>query len=204
MIPRLINFLPQCSVGQSFWGVALGGILGKKTIGFPYLGLSSLSFLRERLSISQVGFTENSGVGAILLIKRKKRIAHNSQLKFPKGLKIMKRTILAGLTLLMAVAAASPASALSPRFRDAHRLHNDVTGNVVSAPVLTTDASLNQRFRDARTENLNNKLNPRFKEARTANLNNKLNERFRRARTENLNNKLNPRFKEARDRNTYN
>jgi hypothetical protein len=116
----------------------------------------------------------------------------------------MKRTILAGLTVLtLAVAAASPASALSPRFRDAHRTHNDVTG-VVAAPELTTDASLNQRFRDARTENLNNKLNPRFKEARTENLNNKLNARFRAARTENLNNKLNPRFKEARDRNTYN
>jgi hypothetical protein len=179
-----------------------GWILGKKTIGFPYL--NALSFLRERLSLSQVGFSENSGVGAILLIKRKKRIAYNSQLKFPKGFKTMKRTILAGLTLLTLVAVASPASALSPRFRDAHRTHNDVTGNAVSAPVLTTDASLNQRFEDARTENLNNKLNPRFKEARTENLNNKLNERFRRARTENLNNKLNPRFKEARTENLNN
>jgi hypothetical protein len=133
----------------------------------------------------------------------------------------MKRTILAGLTVLsLAVAAASPASALSPRFRDAHRTHNDVTGNVVAAPELTTEANLNDRFREARTENLNNKLNPRFRAARTENLNNKLNPRFRAARTENLNNKLNPRFraartenlnnklndrfKEARDRNTFN
>jgi TolA-binding protein len=130
----------------------------------------------------------------------------------------MKRSILAGLTVLtLAVAAASPASALSPRFRDAHRTHNDQTG-VVAAPELTTDANLNQRFRDARTENLNNKLNPRFKEARTENLNklnqrfraartenlNKLNPRFKEARNENLNNKLNDRFKQARDRNTFN
>jgi hypothetical protein len=115
----------------------------------------------------------------------------------------MKRSILAGLTVLtLAVAAASPASALSPRFRDAHRTHNDQTG-VVAAPELTTDANLNQRFRDARTENLNNKLNPRFKEARDENLN-KLNPRFRAARTENLNNKLNPRFKEARNENLNN
>jgi TolA-binding protein len=130
----------------------------------------------------------------------------------------MKRSILAGLTVLtLAIAAASPASALSPRFRDAHRTHNDQTG-VVAAPELTTDANLNQRFRDARTENLNNKLNPRFKEARTENLNklnqrfraartenlNKLNPRFKEARNENLNNKLNDRFKQARDRNTFN
>jgi TolA-binding protein len=130
----------------------------------------------------------------------------------------MKRSILAGLTVLtLAVAAASPASALSPRFRDAHRTHNDQTG-VVAAPEITTDANLNQRFRDARTENLNNKLNPRFKEARTENLNklnqrfraartenlNKLNPRFKEARNENLNNKLNDRFKQARDRNTFN
>jgi hypothetical protein len=98
----------------------------------------------------------------------------------------MKRTILAGLTILtLAVAAASPASALSPRFRDAHRLHNDVTGKAFT-PALTTEANLTQRFKEARDANLN-KLNPRFKEARTANLN-----------------KLNPRFKEARDRNTFN
>jgi hypothetical protein len=117
----------------------------------------------------------------------------------------MKRTILAGLTVLtLAVAAASPASALSPRFREAHRIHNDATGNVIADPVLSTDASLNQRFKDARTENLNNKLNPRFRQARTENLNNKLNDRFRQARTENLNNKLNDRFKQARDRNTFN
>jgi Spy/CpxP family protein refolding chaperone len=117
----------------------------------------------------------------------------------------MKRTILAGLTVLtLAIAAASPANALSPRFKDAQRIHNEVSGNVVATPGLSTDANLNQRFRDARTENLNNKLNPRFKEARTENLNNKLNPRFKEARTENLNNKLNDRFKQARDRNTYN
>lgn len=101
----------------------------------------------------------------------------------------MKRIILAGLTVLtLAVAVASPASALSPRFRDAHRLHNDVTGKSFS-PALTTEANLTQRFKEARDANLN-KLNPRFKEARNANLES--------------NNKLNPRFKEARDRNLFN
>jgi hypothetical protein len=113
----------------------------------------------------------------------------------------MKRTILAGLTVLtLAVIVASPASALSPRFREAHRLHNDVTGKAFT-PALTTEANLTQRFKEARDANLN-KLNPRFKEARDANLN-KLNPRFKEARTTNLN-KLNPRFKVARDRNVYN
>jgi hypothetical protein len=116
----------------------------------------------------------------------------------------MKRTILAGLTILtLAVVAASPASALSSRFRDAHRTHNDVTGRAF-APALTTEANLNPRFKEARDANRNNKLNPRFKEARDANLNNKLNPRFKEARNANRNNKLNPRFKVARDRNIYN
>ncbi|NJR40615.1 MAG: hypothetical protein HC781_19525 [Leptolyngbyaceae cyanobacterium CSU_1_4] len=98
----------------------------------------------------------------------------------------MKRTILASLTILtLAVAAAAPASALSPRFREAHRLHNDVTGKAF-APALTTETNLTQRFKEARDANLD-KLNPRFKEARRANLN-----------------KLNPRFKAARDRNLEN
>jgi hypothetical protein len=114
----------------------------------------------------------------------------------------MKRTILAGLTILtLAVAAASPASAISPRFRDAHRLHNDAKA---FTPALTTEANLTQRFKDARDANLNNKLNPRFRAAREANLNNKLNPRFKEAREANLNNKLNPRFKVARDRNMSN
>jgi len=98
----------------------------------------------------------------------------------------MKRIILASLTVLtLAVTAAAPASALSPRFRDAHQMHNDVTGKAFT-PVLTTEATLTQRFKDARDANLN-KLNPRFKDARTTNLN-----------------KLNPRFKVARDRNVFN
>jgi hypothetical protein len=98
----------------------------------------------------------------------------------------MKHTIFAGLTILtLAVAVASPAGAISPRFRDAHRMHNDVAGKALS-PALNTEANLTQRFKDARDANLN-KLNPRFKEARDANLN-----------------KLNPRFKAARDRNVYN
>jgi hypothetical protein len=96
----------------------------------------------------------------------------------------MKRIILAGLTVVaLAAAAASPASALTPRFRDAHRMHNDVKA---FTPALTTEANLNQRFTDARNAN-REKLNPRFKEAREQNLN-----------------KLNDRFKQARDRNTYN
>jgi hypothetical protein len=98
----------------------------------------------------------------------------------------MKRTILAGLTILtLAVAAASPASAISPRFRDAHQMHNDVTGKAFT-PALTTETNLTQRFKDARDANLN-KLNPRFKAARERNLNN-----------------LNSRFKAAHDRNVYN
>jgi Spy/CpxP family protein refolding chaperone len=98
----------------------------------------------------------------------------------------MKRIILAGLTVLtLAVVAAAPASALSPRFRTAHQLHNDVTGKALT-PALTTEANLTQRFKDARDANLN-KLNPRFKDARTTNLN-----------------KLNPRFKVARDRTVNN
>jgi hypothetical protein len=97
----------------------------------------------------------------------------------------MKRSILAGLTVLsLAVTVASPASALSPRFRDAHRMHNDVTGKAFT-PALTTETNLTQRFKDAQDAN-RNKLNPRFKEARDANQN-----------------KLNPRFKAARD-NNYN
>jgi Spy/CpxP family protein refolding chaperone len=96
----------------------------------------------------------------------------------------MKRIILAGLTVLtLAVTAASPASAINFRFREAHRMHNDVKA---FAPALTTEANLTQRFKEARDAN-RNKLNPRFKEARDANRN-----------------KLNPRFKEARDRNVYN
>jgi hypothetical protein len=98
----------------------------------------------------------------------------------------MKRSFLAGLTVLsLAVMVASPASALSPRFRDAHRMHNDVTGKAFT-PALTTEANLTQRFKDARDAN-QNKLNPRFKAARDANQN-----------------KLNPRFKAARDRNLAN
>ena len=98
----------------------------------------------------------------------------------------MKHTILAGLTLLtLTVSAASPASAISLRARDAHRLHNDAKAYT---PALTTEANLTQRFKDARDANLNNKLNPRFREARDAN----------------RNNKLNPRFKVARDRNVFN
>jgi DNA anti-recombination protein RmuC len=134
--------------------------------------------------------------------------------QFFKGDRIMKRFILAGLTVAtLAIAAASPASAITPRFREAHRMHNDVKA---FTPALTTEANLNQRFSDARDANLN-KLNPRFKEARDANLNklndrfesarernlNKLNQRFKEARDANLN-KLNPRFKAARDANVYN
>jgi hypothetical protein len=81
----------------------------------------------------------------------------------------MKRIILAGLTVLtLAVTVASPASALSPRFRDAHRLHNDVTGGKVFAPALTTEVHLTGRFKESRDANYD-KLNPRFKEARDQN-----------------------------------
>jgi DNA anti-recombination protein RmuC len=119
--------------------------------------------------------------------------------QFFKGDRIMKRLILAGLTVAtLAVAAASPASAITPRFREAHRMHNDVKA---FTPALTTEANLNQRFKEARDANLN-KLNDRFEAARERNLN-KLNQRFKEARDANLN-KLNRRFKEARDRNVYN
>jgi hypothetical protein len=95
----------------------------------------------------------------------------------------MKRIVLAGLTVLtLAVTAASPASALSTRFRDAHQLHNDLTGKAFT-PALTSETNLTQRFKDARDANLN-KLNPRFKVARETNLN-KLNPRFERATQEN-------------------
>jgi hypothetical protein len=95
----------------------------------------------------------------------------------------MKRIVLAGLTVLtLAVTAASPASALSARFRDAHRMHNDVTGKAFT-PALTSETNLTQRFKEARDANLN-KLNPRFKVARETNLN-KLNPRFERAVREN-------------------
>jgi hypothetical protein len=71
----------------------------------------------------------------------------------------MKRIILAGLTVLtLAVTAASPASAINFRFREAYRMHNDVKA---FAPALTTEANLTQRFKEARDANLN-KLNPRF------------------------------------------
>jgi hypothetical protein len=99
----------------------------------------------------------------------------------------MKRIVLAGLTVLtLAVTVASPASALSPRFRDAHRLHNDVTGGKAFAPALTTETQLTQRFKTSRDANYD-KLNPRFKESQDANRN-----------------KLNPRFKMSRDHNVYN
>jgi DNA anti-recombination protein RmuC len=125
----------------------------------------------------------------------------------------MKRFILAGLTVATLATVVSPASAITPRFREAHQAHNNAKAE---APALTTEASLNQRFKEARDANLN-KLNPRFKEARDANLNklndrfesardrnlNKLNQRFKEARDANLN-KLNPRFKAARDANVYN
>jgi hypothetical protein len=98
----------------------------------------------------------------------------------------MKRIVLAGLTVLtLAVTVASPANALSARFRDVHRLHNDVTGKAF-APALTTETQLTQRFKAARDANYD-KLNPRFKESQEANRN-----------------KLNPRFKVARDHNVYN
>jgi hypothetical protein len=146
-----------------------------------------LSFLRQLARVSQFGFRGDSGAGAILLIKRKKRIPPH----FKKGFIIMKRIVLAGLTVLtLAVTVASPASALSPRFRDAHRLHNDVTGKAF-APALTTETQLTQRFKVARfkesQEANRNKLNPRFKESQEANRN-----------------KLNPRFKMSRDHNAYN
>jgi hypothetical protein len=95
----------------------------------------------------------------------------------------MKRIVLAGLTVLtLAVTVASPSGALSPRFRDAHRLHNDVTGKAF-APALTTATQLTQRFKVARDANYD-KLNPRFKESQDANRN-KLNPRFERAAQEN-------------------
>jgi hypothetical protein len=98
----------------------------------------------------------------------------------------MKRIVLAGLTVLtLAVTVASPASALSPRFRDTHRLHNEVTGKAF-APALTTETQLTQRFKATRDANYD-KLNPRFKESQEANRN-----------------KLNPRFKISRDHNVYN
>jgi hypothetical protein len=110
----------------------------------------------------------------------------------------MKRIVLAGLTVLtLAVTAATPASAISTRFRDAHQMHNDLTGKAFT-PALTSEANLTQRFKDARDANLN-KLNPRFKDARDANLN-KLNPRFKVARETNLN-KLNPRFERATQEN---
>jgi Spy/CpxP family protein refolding chaperone len=97
----------------------------------------------------------------------------------------MKRIVLAGLTVLtLAVTAASPASAINTRFRDAHQMHNDLTGKAFT-PALTSEANLTQRFKDARDANLN-KLNPRFKDARDANLN-KLNPRFESAVQENRN-----------------
>lgn len=77
----------------------------------------------------------------------------------------MKRTILTGLTILtLAIAATSPANAISSRARDAHRHHNDVTGKAFT-PALTTEANLTPRFKAARNANLNNKLNLRFKVA---------------------------------------
>jgi hypothetical protein len=98
----------------------------------------------------------------------------------------MKRIVLAGLTVLtLAITVASPAGALSPRFRDAHRLHNDVTGKAF-APALTTETQLTGRFKVSRDANYD-KLNPRFKESQEANRN-----------------KLNPRFKMSRDHNVYN
>jgi hypothetical protein len=98
----------------------------------------------------------------------------------------MQRIILAGLTVLtLAVTVSSPAGALSPRFRDAHRLHNDVTGKAF-APALTTEMILIPRFKTEQDADYE-KLNPRFKESQEANRN-----------------KLNPRFKEARDQNVYN
>lgn len=83
----------------------------------------------------------------------------------------MKRTILASLTILtLAVAAAAPASAINPRFRQAHRMHNDVAGGGKAfTPALTTETNLTQRFKEAPQQNLD-KLNPRFKEARRRNL----------------------------------
>ena len=84
----------------------------------------------------------------------------------------MKRTILASLTILtLAIAAAAPASAINPRFGQAHRMHNDVAGGGGKAftPALTTETNLTQRFKEARQRNLD-KLNPRFKEARRRNL----------------------------------
>ncbi len=83
----------------------------------------------------------------------------------------MKRTILAGLTILaLAIAATSPANATGSRARDAHRHHNDVTGKAFT-PAPTTQANLTQRFKDSQAVNLN-KLTPRFKAARERNLNN--------------------------------
>lgn len=96
----------------------------------------------------------------------------------------MKRIILAGLTVFtLAVTAGLPASAISLRAREAHRIHNDVKAYT---PALITEANLTQRFEDARDANLN-KLNPRFKEARETNLN-KLNQRFKAAQDRNMRN----------------
>jgi hypothetical protein len=112
----------------------------------------------------------------------------------------MERIILAGLTVLtLAVTVTSPANALSPRFRDAHRLHNDVTGKAF-APALMTETHLTGRFKESRDANYN-KLNPRFKASQEANRD-KLNPRFKESQEENRN-KLNPRFKASRDQNVY-
>jgi hypothetical protein len=112
----------------------------------------------------------------------------------------MQRIILAGLTVLtLAVTVSSPASAISPRFRAAHQLHNDTTGKAF-APALTTETNLTQRFKASRDANYD-KLNPRFKEAQEANRD-KLNPRFKESQEANRN-KLNPRFKMARDQNVY-
>jgi hypothetical protein len=83
----------------------------------------------------------------------------------------MKRIILTGLTVLtLAVTAASPTSAINPRFRNANQMHNNLMGKLFM-PALTSEENLTQRFKDARDANLN-KLNPCFKVAHDRNINN--------------------------------
>jgi hypothetical protein len=78
-------------------------------------------------------------------------------------------------------------TALNDRFDEARRQNLDL--------------ALNDRFEDARRQNLDLALNDRFDEARRQNLDLALNDRFEDARRQNLDLALNDRFDEARRQN---
>jgi DNA anti-recombination protein RmuC len=140
----------------------------------------SLSFLSQALSPIQLRVRAVSGWGGILVIKQENELSQttNPFTRNLKGATIMKRIVLATLSVLALTATATPALALSDRLEEARQ---------------QTMNKLNERFEQSHRDTLN-KLSERQEQERQEVLN-KLNDRFDKSYRDNLNS-LNPRFEQ--------